>query len=82
VFDPQAGTDGETLDVDGRSTNGESGAPVGRRDTASSTGQARVPLSQILAEYQQRATAASEQADLSPAARALVRAYFDRLAER
>jgi hypothetical protein len=82
VFDPQDAT-GPTDEVnaDPNRSDGES-ETVGKSNTTSSSSGGAVPLSQALPKYQQRATAAVDQMQIPPSLRALVKAYFQRMAER
>ena len=80
VFDP--GAEGEQLDAGGDPTGRDPGETVGRSDTGSGTGASFVPLADVLADYENRATRTLERADIPPSVRALVRAYFDALAGR
>jgi hypothetical protein len=77
VFDP--GTEGDELNTDGTPSGNDPGETVGRGNTASSAGGTFVPLGEVLAGYQARATAALDRTDIPPSVRVLVRAYFDRL---
>jgi hypothetical protein len=82
VFDPQDSS-GPTDEVnaDPNRSAGES-ETVGKGNTQSSKSNGTVPLSQALPKYQQRATAAVDQMQIPPSLRALVKAYFQRVAER
>jgi hypothetical protein len=78
IFDP--GTPGEQIDAGGRPTGNDPGQTTGQGDTTSRAGGAYVPVADVLADYQARATEALESTDIPPSLRALVRDYFDRLA--
>ncbi len=76
VYDP-----GDDLAAEGGG-QGDAGETVGRGDTASGRGPARVPAAEVLDSYERRAITALERADVPPSVRALVRAYFDALSGR
>ena len=73
---------GDQIDAGGSSSGDDPGETVGEGDTGSGRGAAHVPYGEVLAEYEARATRALDRADVPPSLRALVRAYFDRLAGR
>jgi hypothetical protein len=77
VFDPESG-DGETLNAGGSPT-GQPGEVIGQGNGSTNRGSARVPLSEALARYEDRATDAVERGELPPSQRDLIRSYFDGL---
>ncbi|MBN2623518.1 MAG: hypothetical protein JXA83_09125 [Acidimicrobiales bacterium] len=78
IYDPSY-TDGDQLDAGG-SGSGRPGETVGRTDGATGSGHVQVPLSQVIADYQRRATEALGRGDLPPSSQDLIRAYFDAIA--
>jgi hypothetical protein len=82
VFDPQEATGPTTdVDVDPNRSAGES-ETVGKANAPSTKTNGAVPLSSALPKYSERATAAVDQMQIPPSVRALVKAYFERMAER
>jgi hypothetical protein len=79
VYDPTY-TEGDQLDAGGSVTGGRPGETVGRGPGATGSGQVQVPLSQVIADYQRRASEALGRGDLPPSSADLVRAYFDAIA--
>jgi hypothetical protein len=77
VFDP-----GEQLDAGGTATGNDPGQTVGQGSASSGQNGARVPVADVLGDYEERATRALERADIPPSLRDFVRAYFDNLAGR
>ena len=81
VYDPSKATNGETLDVGGNPGQGSS-TEVGKTTGPNSQGESRVQVSGALPSYEREATRAMDQANIPPSMRAVVRAYFERLAQR
>ncbi|MGH9285485.1 MAG: hypothetical protein ACRD0M_07400 [Acidimicrobiales bacterium] len=82
VFDPPpASTAGAQLNAGGAGNEGPS-ETVGRTDGPSRAGAALVPVASVLPRYAAEATRALETLSLPPSLRALVRAYFDGLAQQ
>ena len=79
VYDPSY-TDGDQLDAGGSVTGSRPGETVGRGPGSTQNGQVQVPLSQVIADYQRRASEALGRGDLPPSSADLVRAYFDAIA--
>jgi hypothetical protein len=78
VYDPDY-TDGDSLAAAGGGS-GRPGETAGRGQGATRAGSVQVPLSQVVADYRARATAALAQGDLPPSSRDLIEAYFDAIA--
>ena len=78
IVDPATITDGEDLSLGG-SPNGSPGEVVGKGDGPTTAGPARVPLSSVVGEYADRATASAERQQLPPSQQKLIGNYFDRL---
>jgi hypothetical protein len=75
VYDP-----GDQLDAGGVNGGTDPGQTVGRGNGQTGSGAAFVPLSDVIADYRDRAGRAVERADIPPSQRDLVRDYFDTLA--
>jgi hypothetical protein len=82
VFDPQeASGPTDEVNADPNRSSGES-ETVGKGNAPSTKSNGAVPLSSALPKYSERATAAVDQMQIPPSVRALVKAYFQRMAER
>ncbi len=79
IVDPVAITDGEDLSLGGANSGGSPGEVVGKGDGPTTAGPARVPLSSVVGEYADRATASAQRQQLPPSQQELVGNYFDRL---
>lgn len=79
VYDPTY-TEGDQLDAGGSGSGGRPGETVGRTNGATGSGQVQVPLSQVIADYQRRASEALGRGELAPSSEDLVRTYFDAIA--
>ncbi|MGH9183472.1 MAG: hypothetical protein ACRDZ9_06650, partial [Acidimicrobiales bacterium] len=78
IYDPEAG---DQLIVGGRPNAGGRSETVGRGDGPTRAGATRVPLADALPRYDAEATRALDRLAISPSLRALVRLYFDSLAQ-
>jgi hypothetical protein len=79
VYSPITQGNGEQLNTPGPLNGGPSGAQLGRTQGPVVQGQASVPLTSVIGQYQSEATRALDGLDLPPSSRALVRSYFDSL---
>ncbi|HEV8639215.1 MAG TPA: hypothetical protein VG370_33830, partial [Chloroflexota bacterium] len=73
-------TDGEQINVGGKPGEGPD-RTIGKGQGPTLSGATRVPLQQALPRYRSEATRALDILDIPPSLRALVRAYFESLAQ-
>ncbi len=79
IVDPTSLVDGEDLGLGG-TPNGQGSEVVGEGDGATGAGSTRVPVSDIIGDYANRATTASSSGRFSPDQQELIGNYFDLLA--
>ncbi len=79
IVDPASLIDGEDVNLGG-SPNGQGSEVIGEGDGATGAGTTRVPVSDIIGDYANRATTASGSGRFSPDQQELIGNYFDLLA--
>ncbi len=79
IVDPASLIDGEDVNLGG-SPNGQGSEVIGEGDGATGAGTTRVPVSDIISDYANRATTASGSGRFSPDQQELIGNYFDLLA--
>lgn len=80
VYDPARSRQGRQVDVEGRQGEGPSEI-TGKEQGPTRAGDALVPLERVFPRYRDEASRALATLDIPPSLRALVRAYFESLAE-
>ncbi len=79
IVDPSALAEGDPLELGGSLTGEGQSETVGRGEGLTTTGQSRIPVSDVVGDYSQRASEALDRNRLSPSQQELVRNYFDQL---